>query len=55
VPLQVHLPASVIVNDLDVFGSFGGPAEADAPLIVDANAVLALPVAFQCFKPGSFR
>lgn len=27
------------VDDLDVFGSGGRPAEADAPLIVDADAV----------------
>jgi hypothetical protein len=41
----------VIVNDFDVLGSLWGPAEADAPLIVDANAELALALAFQGFKP----
>src|SRR5579863_4938620 len=55
--LEAHTlsTASVMVNDLDVLGSRRCPAKADAPLIVDANAVLALPVAFQCFKPIAGR
>ena len=32
---------SVVINDFDILGPGGGPCEADAPLAVDANAVLA--------------
>jgi hypothetical protein len=43
----------VIVDDFDVMGMAGFPSEADAPLVVDSNAVLTLAVAFQCFEPVS--
>jgi hypothetical protein len=32
-------------------GMAGFPSEADAPLVVDSNAVLALAFALQCFEP----
>ena len=38
---------SVIVHDLNVRGPNFSPYEADAPLVVDADAVLTLPVVFQ--------
>jgi len=31
----------VIVDDFDIAGAAGAPGEADAPLVVDADAVLA--------------
>lgn len=40
----------MIVDDLDVVGVCSEPAEADAPLIVDSDAVLASPVAGEFFK-----
>src|SRR5690606_21376357 len=42
--------SSVIVDDLDVGGFHALPAKAHAELVVDADAVLALAVAAQCFK-----
>ena len=44
----VHL--RVVVDDLDVEGIGGAPDEADAPLIVDADRVLAFPISFQRVK-----
>src|SRR5436190_13885557 len=42
----------VIVHDFDIDrpGRTVWPLEADPPLVVDANAVLALPVATECFE-----
>jgi hypothetical protein len=49
----------VIVHDLDVFGSGGSlaPFETHSPLVVGADAVLALPIALQRFEaiPGQGR
>ncbi len=39
------VPLRVLVDDLDVEGLGGAPDEADAPLIVDADAVLASAIA----------
>ncbi|KMO15404.1 hypothetical protein QR78_21360 [Methylobacterium indicum] len=36
----MQLFASVIVRDLDRFGPLTGPADADAPLIVDPDRML---------------
>jgi len=36
--------SSVIIDDLDVAGIPAGPAEADPPLVIDADAVLSPPV-----------
>ncbi len=43
------LVSSVIINNLDVFGSRGCPAKADAPLVVHADAVLTFAVTLKCF------
>jgi hypothetical protein len=39
-----------MVDDLYVSGPLWGPDEADAPLLIDADAVLSLPIIFQRFK-----
>ena len=44
---QVIVVASVVVRDFDFRRALLGPAKAHPPLIVDANAVLALPVSAQ--------
>ncbi len=41
----------MVVGDLDLGGSAGGPDEADAVLVVDPDGVLALAVASQLFEP----
>src|SRR3989344_4537723 len=46
---------SVIVHDLHVIGVAVAPREAYPPLIVDADAVLALAVALKGFKPIAGR
>src|SRR4051794_17802072 len=43
--------SSVVVDDLDMIRTSWCPFEANAPLLVDANAVLAGAVAFQGFEP----
>ena len=40
----------MIVHDLDVCGSLSCPDKAQSPLIIDAYAVLALPVVFERFE-----
>ena len=45
----------VVVDDLDVEGIGGAPDEADAPLIVDADAVLACTVALERLEPIAGR
>src|SRR5215207_9241658 len=45
----------MVVDDLDILGSSIDPAEADAPLIVDADRVLALAIPLQGFEPVSRR
>jgi hypothetical protein len=42
-------------DDLDVLGACLGPTEADAELVVDADAVLAGAVALQRFQPVARR
>jgi hypothetical protein len=41
---------SVVINDFDFMGSVRFPAEADAPLVIDADGVLAFPVARERFE-----
>jgi hypothetical protein len=41
----------VVVRDLDLIGVGVPPGEADTPLLVDADAVLTLPVAVQLLQP----
>jgi len=45
--------SSVIVSDLDVdrAGRAFRPLKANPPLVIDADAVLALPIALQSFQP----
>jgi hypothetical protein len=45
----------VVVNDLDIVGVAVSPPEADAPLIVDADAVLAGSIAPQLLQPITRR
>lgn len=44
------MPLSVVVDDLHVLWTCVGPAEADSPLLVDSNAVLAFPISFQLLQ-----
>jgi len=46
-----HSHSSVIVDNLDIVRVSVLPSKADAPLVVDANAVLTLSVAAQGFEP----
>ena len=45
----------MVVHNLYVVRVFAGPAEADAPLVVDANAVLATAPAFESFQAVAGR
>lgn len=45
----------MIVNDLHAFRTGGSPAKAYSPLVVDADAVLASTIRFQCFQVISRR
>jgi hypothetical protein len=54
-PSFASLQSSVIVNNLNVQGLVIGPAEADAPLLVDPDAHLSGTVTFQPFEPVARR
>lgn len=41
----------MVIHDFDVVRGAIPPAEADSPLVVHANTVLAHPIAFEFFKP----
>jgi hypothetical protein len=45
----------VVVHDLDVVGASGTPSKAEAPLLVDADAVLAGTVAGQLLEAVTWR
>jgi hypothetical protein len=45
----------MIVHDLDVFCTRRCPSKTDSPLVVDANAVLALSVGLQRFEVIAWR
>src|SRR3546814_9421923 len=47
--------SSVVVDDLDIGGLRALPAKTHAELVVDANAVLTIAVAAQCFKAVARR
>ena len=49
----VTISPLVIVGDFDVHWPGGRPEEADAPLVVDADAVTAFEVALQLFETVS--
>lgn len=40
----------MVIDDFDFMGSVGFPAETDAPWIIDADGVLAFPVALERFE-----
>ena len=46
---------SMIVDDLYVFGTVVSPAEADAILVVDSDAVLSAAISFQGLEPVARR
>jgi hypothetical protein len=46
---------SVVIHDFNALDVPVAPEEAYAPLVVDANAVLADAIAFQCLKPVARR
>jgi len=48
--VSVSYLSPVVIDDLYLICSSLGPAEADAKLIVDTNAVLPLPISLQSFK-----
>ncbi len=41
----------MVIDYLDTARTVISPHKTDSPLIVNANAVLPLPIFFQCFKP----
>ena len=47
--------SSAIIHDLYVNGTLrpGRPLEADAPLVIDSNAVLTFPIALERFEPAA--
>lgn len=53
--LLINATSSVVVDYLDVFGASLGPGEADPPLVIDPDAVLASAVALQRFQPVARR
>lgn len=40
----------MVIDDLDQFGAAIAPDEADAPLIINSDAMLPASVAFECFE-----
>ncbi len=50
---MLYSPRSMVIDDFNVLCSAVGPDKADSPLIIDSDAVLALPVAGQSFEPIS--
>jgi hypothetical protein len=53
--LDAHDPASMVVGDLDAVRGTITPDKAQPPLVIDADAVLALPVALQSLKAVPWR
>jgi hypothetical protein len=45
----------VVIDDLDLLGVLAGPTEADAPLVIDADGVLATAIALQGLQPVAWR
>lgn len=45
----------MVIGDLDFVGVAVFPSKADAPLVVDSNAVLAFTIASQCFESVAGR
>lgn len=45
----------MVVDDFDIYGIGGSPIEDDAPLVVDADAVLAFSISAQVFETQPWR
>jgi len=45
----------MVIADLHVLRIRSGPAEADAPLVIDSDRMLADAVAFESLQPVSWR
>ena len=45
----------MIIHYFNISNTFRTPDETDPKLIIDANRVLSIPVAMQCFKPVAWR
>src|SRR5260221_60844 len=45
----------MVIHNLNIAGIRTVPAKTDAPLVVDADTILAVPIAFQRFKPVARR
>jgi len=45
----------VIVNDLNVAGTFSRPYETDTKLVIDPNTLLACTIAYKCLQSVSWR
>jgi hypothetical protein len=50
-----RIASLMIVDDLDLIRRAFAPSKANSPLVVDPDAVLALPVAAQSFEPISWH
>jgi hypothetical protein len=46
---------SVVIDDCDLMGSVGFPAETDTPLVVDADGILAFAIPFESFQAVARR
>jgi hypothetical protein len=49
------MATSMIIDDLDVLRTSGGPGKADAKLVVDSDTVLSGTIALQCLKVIPWR
>ena len=45
----------MVVDDFEVMGISGFPAETDTELIIDSDAVLAVPIAAEAFQTVAWR
>jgi hypothetical protein len=45
----------MVVNNLNIIGGIFLPSKADAPLAIDSDTVLALPVSVQCLQTVTLR
>jgi hypothetical protein len=45
----------MVIDNLHIMSAVWPPYEADAPFVIDANAVLSLPVTLECLQPIARR
>jgi hypothetical protein len=45
----------MVIDDLDIFGTSSGPAEADPILIVDSDRVLPSPITLQLLEAQAWK